>query len=122
MISKKTKKVKRSTLSNKADKLFSLKIREVGICMLAGIDKVKCGGSLQCMHIVGRANRRLRWDDMNALCGCAGHHTYYTNHPWEWVGIIQNKFPSKYAYIEKHRNEIWDKDILKILSELESIS
>lgn len=114
----KPKKVKRSTLSNRADKLFSLKIRSLGYCVLKDMDKVKCGGVLQCAHIIGRANRRLRWDLNNALCLCSGHHSYYTNHAWEWSLLIEREFPNKYKYLNKHRNEIWDKDYSKVLEAL----
>jgi len=115
----KPKKVKRSTLRNKADKLWSLRIREVGVCMLSDSDEVSCGGVLQAAHIIGRSNHALRWNLQNGLCICAGHHRYYTSHPFYWNILIENKFPNKYKYLFEHRNEIWDKDILKVIKELE---
>lgn len=115
------KRSRRSTLIKKLDKAFSLKVREIGVCVLKGIDQVKCGGVLQCAHIVGRANYRLRWDLQNVLCLCSGHHSYYTNHAWEWVGIIENQFPNKYVYVNQHRNEVIkykDADLESKLQEL----
>lgn len=114
----KPKKIKKSTLKNKADKLFSLKIREIGVCLLSGVDNVKCGGVLQCAHIIGRSNHALRWNLNNAICICAGHHSYYTNHPFYWNILIENEFPNKYRYVMEHRNDIWDKDIEKVLENL----
>ena len=113
------RKITRKSLKAKCDKLFSEKIRKQGWCTFDGVDDVKCGGSLQCAHIIGRANFRLRWDERNAFCLCAGHHTYYTNHPWEWHEIIADNWPSIYKYVNEHRNEIWDKDYEKVLSNLE---
>jgi hypothetical protein len=98
--------------------MFSEKVRAVGECELANLDNVRCGGGLQCMHIIGRANFNLRWDSMNALCGCAGHHSYYTNHPFEFYELVKNTWPDQYAYLLEHKNEIWDKDYDKVEQEL----
>lgn len=92
--------------TRKLDREFSLFIREVNYCEIRGLDTIRCNGDLQCMHIVGRANRRLRWDKMNAICGCAGHHIYYTYHPFEFYELIKKYFPEKYQYVNEHRNEI----------------
>lgn len=105
----------------KADKLFSLLIRKQGRCAIEGLDTVACNGNHQCMHIIGRANFRLRWDPANALEGCAGHHMYYTNHPWEWVELIRERFPDRYEYLNTVRYEKWDKDIDGILQGLEGV-
>lgn len=102
----KPKKVKKTTLKNKLDKLFSLHVRSHGRCELYGIGNIKCSQVLQTMHIVGRANLRLRWDDNNVLCGCSGHHTWYSFHPKEFWEMVEEYFPSKYEYVMKHRNEI----------------
>lgn len=115
----KPKKIKRSTLKNKCDRLFSQKVRDRDVCQLAGVDRVTCNGGLQCAHIIGRANHRLRWDLKNALSLCSGHHMYYTNNPWEWQEIIKKRYPSNYRYVNKYRNEIWDKDLEGILEDLE---
>lgn len=108
----------RTSLKAKADKLFSLKVRERGYCELAGLDKVKCGGVLQSAHIIGRANHRLRWEEANALCLCAGHHVYYTHNPEAWREIIETQCRSSWNWVSRVRNEIWDKDIEKVLMDL----
>jgi hypothetical protein len=71
--------VNKKQATAKADKLFSLRVREVGVCFAAGYGRVRCGGSLQCCHILTRARRSLRWDDENALAMCAGHHVWFTH-------------------------------------------
>mgnify|MGYP001603935564 CR=1 FL=1 len=113
------KKISKKKLKAKADKLFSEKIRSLGTCELQGMDHVKCSGQLQCMHIVGRANHRLRWEDNNAICGCSGHHFYYTNNPFFFFELIKKNFFLKYEFIKKHRFEIWNKDIERIVEKLE---
>lgn len=118
MVQKK-KKVKRTTLKAKADKLFRDIVRSRGECQLRGLDHVACDDELQTMHIVGRGNYRLRWEEENALCGCSGHHFYYTNNPYFWGILIQEKFPEKHAFIMQHKNEYWDKDYEKVLGLLQ---
>lgn len=105
-------------LKLKADKLFSLKTRSIGYCELAGKDTIRCGGNLQCAHIETRGAHAIRWNDMNALCLCAGHHVYYTNNPREWDLQVALWFPDKWKYVEKHRRDIWDKNIEKVLISL----
>lgn len=110
--------MKRTLLKKKADQLFRDIIRARGECQLAGLDSIRCAGNLQTMHIIGRANYNLRWDELNALCGCAGHHIYYTNHPWEWQELIKKEFPEIYVYLNEKRNLFWDKDYDKVIERL----
>ena len=105
----------------KADRLFSLLIRKEGRCKIAGLDQIRCNGVLQCMHIITRSNHRLRWDTANALPGCAAHHVFYTNQPWEWVHLVRECFPDRYEYLNSVRNEPWDKDIDRVLAGLEGV-
>ena len=100
----KPKKFNKTTAKNKLDKLFSLKIRARGN-QLEGKDTIKSGGNLQCLHIFGRANLRLRWEPRNAICGDAGHHIYYTYHPMEWYSLITKYFGEELKWLEAHRNE-----------------
>lgn len=94
------KKVKASTVRNKADRLFSKLIRggrsEVDdgqyegspICMAVivwnpqGILSPQCKGNLQCAHIIGRSWTATRLDLANAVPLCAGHHKQMTHDPW----------------------------------------
>ncbi len=75
-------------LLQKADKVFSLYIRERdGRCSC-------CGEShrLQCMHVISRRYRRLRWNPKNAVAGCLMCHAEYTNKPLEWEDWVEQRF------------------------------
>jgi hypothetical protein len=99
----KVKKIKKSTLKNRADKLFSLYIRKIGICQLRGKDGIRCGGNLQCMHITTRGKTALRYEPLNALCGCAGHHVFYTYHPDDWADFMRKNYPAQWNYVQNHK-------------------
>jgi len=109
------KKVSKSYLKKKADMLFSKHIRSIGVCEMAPFDNVKCGGVLQCAHIIGRANMRLRYDEKNALCLCSGHHVWYTHHPFEWFEKISEHFAPYWEYLKEHKNEIVKVDYYKVI-------
>ncbi len=71
-------------LLQKADKVFSLYIRQRdGRC-------VRCGKAdgLQCMHIISRRYRAVRWNDLNAMAGCMACHVFYTHRPLEWIEFV----------------------------------
>lgn len=62
------------------DDFVSLCVRERDnwTCWYMGKDNVNCGGEIQCTHLVGRQNRRLRWDMKNLKAGCRNHNYYYS--------------------------------------------
>lgn len=113
-------KPKRSTQRNKADKLFSLKVRERGYCELAGVDTISCGGAHQCAHIIGRRFYSIRWDEDNSLCLCAGHHVYYTHNPEAWRAILDETWPGRYDRLLERSRTPWDKDYDTVLSALKA--
>jgi|SRR6185312_8778667 len=89
-----------------ADTAFARYIRERdGKCMLQGLDHVKCSQQLQCMHLVTRGVYILRFDEVNAMAGCSGHHIYYTMNPEAWVELLQTHFPDRWEYIKAYKNE-----------------
>lgn len=98
--------------------MFSRKIRSVGICELRGADQIRCGGGLQCCHIITRSNLGLRYEENNAISGCEAHHVYYTNHPLEWLEIIREVYPEKYDYVIKNRNVFKKPDYKEIIKQL----
>lgn len=117
----KSKKSKKQLLKAKADKLAGDLVRARGECQASGKDSVVCKGNLQWCHIIGRSNHRLRWEMWNALCMCQAHHLYYTHRPEEWLlDFIPNNFKSEWLEIMTHRQEIWDKDLGKVISALEN--
>ena len=117
----KPKKISKSKLQKKCDILFSLITRHIGICEAKVFTKVRCGGQLQCAHIVGRTNRRLRWDSMNAISMCAGHHRYFTTHNEQWwLDFIPTFFRDKFTYVQKYRNILYtDLNLESILADLQ---
>lgn len=102
---KKPKKIKKSTLRNKADSLFSKATRSIGYCQAEGKTKIRCGGGLQTAHITTRSVTYLRYSPMNVLCLCAGHHRFWTNHPLEWMEFILEFYPEKYKYVRDNREK-----------------
>ena len=101
----KPKKIKKSTLRNKADALISLWIRSRGFCQIKGLDAVRCSEQLNDMHIRTRGVIALRYSSENHLCGCSGHHVYYTNNPAKWKALVKKNFLAQWKYIEKHQND-----------------
>lgn len=107
MFPKPRKERKKKYSQRLADKYFSLLIRHRGHCQAAKLDNVQCGGSLQCAHIISRTNKRLRYDENNALCLCSGHHRYYTTHAAEWFWhFIPENFIKEFWYVKRNQNEI----------------
>ena len=82
------KRKSRTTLRNKADKLFSLAIRNRDDHCLA------CGSAfrLQCAHIVSRRYGATRWSMDNAVCLCARCHLKYTHDPLGWEEWVDDRF------------------------------
>lgn len=57
------------------------------------------------MHGVTRGCTAIRYEPMNAWCGCAGHHVWFTNNEHAWEEVMEKHFPDKWAFIEKHKND-----------------
>ena len=95
--------MKRKTIRNKLDKVFSLIIREYGSCE-------KCGkrDGLQCAHIFSRSNLAVRWDTDNAWCLCAGCHLYWAHkNPVEFTEWTKNRMgEEKYQALRVKANTI----------------
>lgn len=112
------KKPTRTTLSNKADRLFSLQVRARGRCEAAGLDNVKCSGNHQCCHIFGRRYRAIRWDERNALCMCQAHHYWYTSRPELWSLLIMKHWPGRWEELAEMIQTPWDRDLDAVLERL----
>lgn len=46
---------------------------------------------IECAHIVGRANKRLRWEPLNAIALCTGCHMKYTANPLQFTQFVISK-------------------------------
>lgn len=112
------KKLSRKGLIKKLDKIFADKVKAAGKCQLKGLDHISCNGNLQCMHIVSRKYKVLRWSNLNALAGCQAHHYWYTSNSWDWNELIRKYFPEQYDYVTEFKNVVWDKDLERVEREL----
>jgi hypothetical protein len=106
---------KRTTLRNKADKLFSELIRRRGAC-----ERCTKKTNLQTSHLISRSNLHLRFDERNSLCLCAGCHMFWFHknplEAWEWYRAVYKK---DYEYLLKEKNVIETNiDYQKIIDKL----
>ena len=98
------KKGSKGHLKKQADKLFSLLIRKRGYCERCGETEYS---KLQCCHVIGRRNLRLRWDPKNALCMCYRDHIHFQHkEPLQFTDWFQKKYPDRYKYLMKAKDEI----------------
>ncbi len=124
----KTKKpLTKGKLSKKLDEAWSLAVKKrAGYkCEVCGIGE---SGHLNSHHIVGRRNRRVRWDVRDGVCLCVKHHRFgiesaHEDPLWfrEW---LEDKRWEDYAYLYTIKNQIkkWTlEDMEKQLEELNDI-
>lgn len=88
---KKPKRVKRSTLMNKADALVSKAVRASGKCF-------RCMSTTQltAAHIIRRNYRAVRFDLDNLICLCWRCHNYFNYRELEWRDYIDKCFPGRW--------------------------
>jgi len=117
-----TKRVKRKTLKNKANKLWKEAIweRDDDKCQYCGMP------SRNAHHVVGKANHRLRWELLNGLNLCPKHHTFDTKFsahgtPTIFAEWFKKTYPYRNTYIKKYVNEVWDKDYDKVFKGLKEV-
>jgi hypothetical protein len=102
----------------RADRLFSLKVREVGACQMKTM--TPCQGPLQCCHLISRRYSAVRWDSRNAVAGCARHHQWWTAHPLEWDLWCTARL-GDLGWAELRRAALSDKvELAEVLASLES--
>ena len=77
------KRAKKDAPAAVADRLFGAIVRSRGECEIKATGKCP-NGPLQCCHIVSRRYRAVRWEESNALAGCAGCHMFMTLRPLHW--------------------------------------
>jgi hypothetical protein len=98
------KKIKKTTIKKRLDKLWSLLIRKVGKCEI-------CGGIqyLNAHHIIGRKALNTRWDINNGCCLCAGCHTLKNRSahqdPLFFIDWLKRTRPEDFKYLDKKRKE-----------------
>lgn len=70
------------TLKNKADKLWSIVIRQAGECIRCHRKPPEV--TLQAAHVISRKYTATRWDLRNGFCMCVGCHHWGHMNPAEW--------------------------------------
>lgn len=96
------RKPSRKTLTNKLDFTWSRLIRSKGFCERCGRTNCK----LDAAHIVGRQNRRLRWDVRNGWCACFLCHRWNHDHPLEFAAWILEHRPDDVDYLLRVKNDV----------------
>lgn len=110
-----------SYYKQKADGLFSQYVRRRDGCCL------RCGKteSLQCAHIIGRRNHRLRYDPQNAITLCYACHIHFAHkEPVAFTRWLEETRPEQLRYLESHQNEIEQRklfDYQELVTELRSM-
>lgn len=102
------KKTPEARRKQKLDKLFSLKVREVGVCQASDFRPMANHSEvLQCAHRKSRRYLVIRWDFRNADCLCAGCHRYFHDHPDIHKKFVDYRDPGAWDYLnEKLQNEM----------------
>ena len=91
-VPKPKRRVTRKSLRAKADRLFSIFIRERdGNCCK------HCGSTfqVQCAHIISRRYSATRWAEDNAVALCKKHHMKWTHDPLGWEEWVDERFGKK---------------------------
>jgi hypothetical protein len=101
------KTLSKAQLSKKLDEAWSLAVK-----IKAGYRCEVCRkrSTLNSHHIVGRRNRRLRWDLRNSVCTCVKHHkfgieSFHEDPLWGREWLEENRWED-YAYLYCVKNEI----------------
>lgn len=96
------RKVSKTALRNKADRLFSLFIRSKGRCEWCGSTQ-----NLQTAHIITRSCIKLRFEEKNVFCLCAGCHFKAHQHPLEFAEFVKKvKGSETYKWLIRESNEL----------------
>ena len=117
-----TNKIKRgwAFYYKRIDREFSVLVREKGYCEWCG----SVDNQLQHAHVIGRANKFLRWDIMNAMCLCSYCHQYrWHENPLIAQKWFKEKFPGRYIYLMEARGRTVDRfeeDYLRIRSDIKN--
>ncbi len=109
------RKQKRSTLRNRADRLFSLIVRAEGKCAHCGSTE-----NLTAAHIVGRRHYATRWSEDNSEPLCWPCHHRFTLNPVSWNLWIIEQIGEE-AWWDLHRRALakWDGDYDALIDRLE---
>jgi len=87
----------RTALRNKADKLFSLAVREKGgwECWICGSTK-----QITCGHFVSRRYMATRWDFQNCRAECWSCNCRAKYDPLWYEEVIEERYPGRLALLK----------------------
>jgi hypothetical protein len=92
-------------LVRKLDKAWAEKVKQRGSCEYCGKRE-----NLQAAHIIGRTNRRLRWDERNGVCLCVRCHLFGPEsahkNPLAFLRWLETYRPDDLAYVEAAQGEV----------------
>jgi hypothetical protein len=96
---RKIKKKSRKCYTRALDTVFAKIVKIKGIC-------VRCGAKeqLQCCHIYSRRYKSIRWEELNALCLCAGCHFLAHQNPIDFGEFVREKLGVDYERLKQLRN------------------
>lgn len=72
-------------------------LRDGGVCQKGGCEPSR---PKQWCHVRSRRYRSTRWDPINSLVLCAGHHLWNHHEPAEFVDWFRDKFPVRAALLK----------------------
>src|SRR5258708_2084589 len=107
---------KGSRLQLELDREFSKLIRDKGKCE-------RCGSidSLDTAHIIGRANKTLRWDILNVLCLCRKCHQEAHANPKAFDKWLRGVYSERMDYLDEFKNILLRRTIVDYEELLQNI-
>lgn len=97
-----------------ADIWFSKAVRaRDGHCVYCGNTQTN-----ECAHIIGRRNKAVRWDMMNAVTLCHYHHRYFTENPLEFTDWLRGLYGDGHLDILREKSRAIFKTTRAIRAEI----
>lgn len=112
---------KRGNIGKRCDELWAKWIKRSGKCF-------RCGATegLQAAHIIGRAQRVVRWNLDNGICLDWNCHRMFDSHKIDRQDLILEAIgPARYAALIKKAQGVWDKhypleELTKLVKEMKA--
>lgn len=74
-------------------------------------------------HVIGRANKALRYDIFNAMCLCVACHMWWHENPTESGIWFKEKYPERYEYLNREKNRFVDRteqDFVELMANIQN--
>ena len=99
------KKIKKKTIKNRLDKLWSILVKKNGVCEICGNTE-----HLNSHHVIGRRCLNTRWDLKNGCSLCPGCHTFKNDsahqNPLFFLAWFKKARPDDLKYLNEKRKEV----------------